>query len=186
MIDQLIQLAKEYVTPLVQQNAALDNAQIDGVSAAAGSSLIDGLKGAVANGNVQDIVALFQNGDVKSNAVTQQIIDLFQSNLGSKLGIQGGEAQGLSASLIPNLLEAVVGKSKAGESGFDLSGLMQAIGGGQSGGLMDLVSKYGGQFGLDQNGDGKIDLNDAISAMSGGDGKANGGLGGLLGKFFGK
>jgi hypothetical protein len=28
---------------------------------------------------------------------------------------------------------------------------------------MDAISKYGGQFGLDQNADGKVDISDAMS-----------------------
>ena len=47
---------------------------------------------------------------------------------------------------------------------------------------MDAVTKYGGQFGLDQNADGKVDMQDAVAAVSG----KSGGLGGLLGKMFGK
>ena len=46
---------------------------------------------------------------------------------------------------------------------------------------MDAITKYGGQFGLDQNADGKVDMSDAVSAVSG----KSGGLGGLLGKLFG-
>ena len=51
---------------------------------------------------------------------------------------------------------------------------------GNGGGLMDAVTKYGGQFGLDQNADGKVDLDDAAELTK------KGGLGGLLGKLFGK
>jgi hypothetical protein len=47
---------------------------------------------------------------------------------------------------------------------------------------MDAISKYGGQFGLDQNADGKVDISDAMSAVSGN----SGGIGGILGKIFGK
>jgi hypothetical protein len=46
---------------------------------------------------------------------------------------------------------------------------------------MEAVSKYGGQFGLDQNADGKVDMSDAMAAVS-----KKGGFGGLLGKLFGK
>ena len=64
---------------------------------------------------------------------------------------------------------------------FNMSDLVSAISGGQGGGLMDAVSKYGGQFGLDQDGDGKVGMSDAVAAVS-----KKGGLGGLLGKLFGK
>jgi hypothetical protein len=46
---------------------------------------------------------------------------------------------------------------------------------------MDAVSKYGGQFGLDQNNDGKVDMEDVTAVVS-----KKGGLGGLLGRLFGK
>jgi hypothetical protein len=46
---------------------------------------------------------------------------------------------------------------------------------------MDMVTKYGGQFGLDQNNDGKVDMQDAMAAAT-----KKGGLGGLFGKLFGK
>ena len=45
-----------------------------------------------------------------------------------------------------------------------------------------LYPKYGGQFGLDQNADDKVDINDAMSAVSG----KGGGLADVLGKLFGK
>ena len=48
---------------------------------------------------------------------------------------------------------------------------------------MDAISKYGGQFGLDQDGDGQVNMKDAVVAVSG---KSGGFLGGLLGKLFGK
>lgn len=186
MVEQFMQLAKQYAGPLVDASAAIDNRQLDEVSSAAGSSLIEGLKGAVSGGNIQDIISMFQDGNVKGNAVTQQISDIFQNKLGSNLGVETSAASGLSSSLIPNLLEAVVGKAKSGDGGFDIGSIIGAIGGNGNSGLMDLVTQYGGQFGLDQNGDGKVDLNDAIAALSGGDKKSSGGLGGLLGKFLGK
>jgi hypothetical protein len=66
--------------------------------------------------------------------------------------------------------------------GFEVTDLVNAISGGNgNSGLMDAVSKYGSQFGLDQNADGKVDVNDAIAAVS-----SKGGFGSLLGKLFGK
>ena len=74
--------------------------------------------------------------------------------------------------------------NKANENGdcsFQISDLVNAISGGNgNAGLMDAVSKHGGQFGLDQNTDGKVDMGDTMAAVS------KGGLGGLLGKLFGK
>lgn len=68
------------------------------------------------------------------------------------------------------------------QPGFNVQDIVNSIGGGQGGGLMDMVTKYGGQFGLDQDGDGQVGMSDAVAAVT----KKSGGLGGLLGKLFGK
>jgi hypothetical protein len=80
-------------------------------------------------------------------------------------------------------LGSLIGKAKdPNVKGFDVSDLVSAISGGSgNSNLMDMVTKYGGQFGLDQNNDGKVDMQDAMSAVT-----KKGGLGGLLGKLFGK
>ena len=84
--------------------------------------------------------------------------------------------------MIPQILGGLVNKAKdPNQPGFNMSDLVSAISGGNGGGLMDAVSKYGGQFGLDQNNDGKVDMGDAMAAVT-----KKGGLGGLLGKLFGK
>ena len=55
-----------------------------------------------------------------------------------------------------------------------LGGGQQSSGGSMAGGVLNSV--------LDQNGDGKVDMSDAIDAVT----KNSGGVGGLLGKLFGK
>lgn len=86
--------------------------------------------------------------------------------------------------MIPKILGSLIGKAKdPNDSSFNITDLVSAIsGGGQNSGIMDAISKYGGQFGLDQNADGKVDMSDAIDAVT----KNSGGVGGLLGKLFGK
>ena len=87
--------------------------------------------------------------------------------------------------MIPKILGSLIGKAKdPNDSSFNISDLVSAISGGsgQNSGIMDAISKYGGQFGLDQNADGKVDMSDAIDAVT----KNGGGVGGLLGKLFGK
>jgi hypothetical protein len=85
--------------------------------------------------------------------------------------------------MIPQILGSLLGNAKdPNVKGFDMSDLVNAISGGAgNSGLMDAVSKYGGQFGLDQNNDGKVDMQDAMEAVS-----KKGSLGGMLGRFFGK
>ncbi|MNL67163.1 hypothetical protein D3C87_1917250 [compost metagenome] len=86
--------------------------------------------------------------------------------------------------MIPKILEGLVSKANdPNDKSFEISDIVTAISGNstQASGIMDAISKYGGQFGLDQNADGKVDINDALSAT-----KSSGGIGGLLGKLFGK
>ena len=44
-----------------------------------------------------------------------------------------------------------------------------------------LTGRYQQKFGLDQNGDGKVDMSDAMDAVT-----KKGGIGGMLGGLFGK
>ena len=106
--------------------------------------------------------------------------------VGEKFGLNSEDASGVAGSLIPKVLGSLVGKAKdPNDSSFQVSDIISAITGGDSekgGGIMDAISKYGGQFGLDQDGDGQVGISDAVAAVS----KKSGGLGGLLGKLFGK
>jgi hypothetical protein len=84
--------------------------------------------------------------------------------------------------LIPKILSSLVNKAKdPNDSSFQISDIIAAISGGggaQGSGIMDAISKYGGQFGLDQNADGKVDIN-AMSAVT----NKGGGLGSILENF---
>lgn len=86
-------------------------------------------------------------------------------------------AAGVACSLIPKVLSSLVEKAKdPNDSSFQISDIIGAISGGNSqigGGIIDAFSKYGGQFGLDQDGDGQVGISDAAAAVS----KKSGGLG---------
>ena len=89
---------------------------------------------------------------------------------------------GFYINLIPQVLESLVNKAKdPNDSSLNIQDIINSISGGNGGGLMEAVSKYGGQFGLDQDGDGKVGMSDVTAAVS-----KKGGLGGLLGRLFGK
>lgn len=113
--------------------------------------------------------------------------------LGDKLGaVETGisEKTGVSSSIIskilPMLAPIIMGylgkqtKNKGVSDGEGLGGILGSLLGGSTDG-----SSLGGSLlnsVLDQNNDGKVDVNDAISAVT----KKKGGLGGLLGSLFGK
>ena len=185
MLDQLSELVKQYGTEAVVNNTAVPNENNEGVMDEASNSIFSGLQQMVSEGGTAQLAELFSgnNAATTSNPVVQKLTEQLSGNLGQKFGLDSSAAGGIATSLIPKVLGSLIGKAKnPNDSSFEISDLVNAISGGQgNAGLMDAISKYGGQFGLDQNNDGKVDMSDAMEAVS-----KKGGLGGLLGKLFGK
>jgi hypothetical protein len=185
MFEQLTQLVQQFGNDAVVKNDAVPNEQNEAVMLEASNSIVDGLKNMAAQGNISDLSGLFQgnNASDTSNPVVQKLTEQLTGNLGEKFGLSSDAASGVAGSLIPKVLGSLVGNAKdPNHKGFEVADIVNAISGGNgNAGLMDAVSKYGGQFGLDQNADGKVDMSDAMAAVS-----KKGGLGGLLGKLFGK
>jgi Bacterial protein of unknown function (DUF937) len=186
MFEQLTQLVQQFGHDAVVKNDAVPNEHNEAVMQEASSSIMDGLKNMAAQGNVSDLAGLLQGNNAADadNPVVQKLTQQLTGNLGQKFGLSSDAASGVASNLIPKVLGSLVGNAKdPNHKGFEVSDLMNSISGGSgSSGLIDAVSKYGGQFGLDQNADGKVDMSDAMAAVS----KKGGGLGGLLGKLFGK
>lgn len=186
MLEQLTQLVQQYGNEVVVKNKAIPNEQNEAVMNEASSSILSGLQKIASEGGVEQLAGLFKGNAAQdsSNPVVQQLTQQLSGNLGNKLGIESSAASGVAGSLVPKILGSLVGKAKdPNDSSFQVSDLVNAISGGSgNSGLMEAVSKYGGQFGLDQNADGKINMEDAMAAVS----KKSGGLGGFFGKLFGK
>lgn len=185
MLEQLSQLVKQYGNEAVVNNRAVPNENNEGVMDEASSSIFSGLQQIASEGGTAQLAELFnRNGAASaSNPVVQRLTEQLSGNLGQKFGLDSAAATGVAGSLIPKVLGSLIGKAKdPNDSSFQISDLVNAISGGQgNSGLMDAISKYGGQLGLDQNSDGKVDMNDAMAAVT-----KKGGFGGLLGKLFGK
>lgn len=187
MFEQLTQLVQQFGQEAVVKNNAIPNEHNEAVMEETGATILSGLKGALSqSGGLEQLGGLLggENAD-SSNPVVSMITTQLVNNLGSKFGIDSGAASGLATSMIPKVLGSLIGGAKdPNQPGFQMSDIVNAISGGgaSGGGLMDAVSKYGGSFGLDQNNDGKVDMGDAIAAAT----NKGGGIGGLLGKLFGK
>jgi hypothetical protein len=187
MFEQLTQLAQQFGVESVVNNQAVPNEHNEAVMTEASSSIFLGLQKIVSEGGADQLAGLFQgnNAQNSSNPVVQQLTEQLTGTLGEKFGINSETASGVAGSLIPQILGALVNKAKdPNDSSFQISDVIAAIFGNsaQNSGIMEAISKYGGQFGLDQNADGKVDINDAMSAVS----KKGGGIGSILGKLFGK
>jgi hypothetical protein len=186
MFEQLSQLVQQFGNDAVVKNDAIPNEQNEAVMSEASNSILSGLQKIASEGGTEQLAGLFQGNNAQdaSNPVVQKLTEQLTGNLGEKFGLDSAAASGVAGSLIPKVLGSLIGKAKdSTDSSFQVSDLINAISGGSgNSGLMDAVSKYGGQFGLDQNTDGKVDMSDAMAAVS----KNSGGIGGILGKLFGK
>jgi len=185
MLEQLSDLVKQYGNDTVVNNKAVPNELNEGVMDEASTSIFSGLQKIITEGGAEKIGELFQGNNAGSatNPVVKQLTDQLSGNLGEKFGLSSSDASGVAGSLIPKVLGSLIGKAKnPNDKSFEISDLVNSISGGAgNSAVMDAIQKYGGQFGLDQNNDGKVDMGDAMEALN-----KKGGLGGLLGKFFGK
>jgi len=176
------------IQQLVGQQIAstkIDQNLVPQVAEETGNSLLSGLTNAFKDGNASEIMSLFtqENSNLASNPMVGQIISGLASNLGTKFGIDSAQASTFASSVIPLIINFISSKSGSGASGFNVTDLISGLSGNNSGGFLDNL----GAFGLDKNGDGKVDFKDALSALTG-DNKddKSGGLGGMLGNLFGK
>ena len=131
-----------------------------------------------------------------SNPLIDLVKDQVISNLTSKVGLGKSESSGVADNLIPKVLGSLVGKAKdPNVKGFEITDIINALTGGDQKSSGSLLSKISTSL-LDQNGDGKLDMGDLISAISNNQisktsrsssktkSSGNSGLGGLLGKLF--
>jgi hypothetical protein len=185
MFDQLTELVKQYGGDAVVNNPAVPNEQNEAVMEEANGSILSGLKDMVASGNIGDLAGMLSGKTPidMNNPVVAELAGKVSNNLGDKFGLSPDAAGSVAGGLIPQVLSGLVNKAQdPNQPGFNVQDIIASISNGQGGGLMDLVTKYGGQFGLDQDGDGQVGMSDAVAAVT----KKSGGLGGLLGKLFGK
>ena len=187
MFEQLTDLVKQFGADAVVNNPAVPNEQNDAVLEHASGNILDTLKNIASQEGGADLIgSLFQgnNAEDGSNPVVQQITNQLSGSLGEKFGLSADDASGVAGSLIPKVLGSLIGGAKdPNNSSIQITDIIGALTNGNGGGgIMDAISKYGGMFGLDQDGDGQVGMSDAISAVT----KNSGGLGGILGKLFGK
>lgn len=185
MFEQLTQLVQQYGGDAVVNNAAVPNEHNEAVINETSNSIFDGLKKIASEGGGEQLAGLFNGNSPidSSNPVVQQITQQLSGNLGEKFGLSSADSSGVASNLIPQILGSLVNKAKdPNDSSFQISDIINSISGnsGQASGIMDTISKYGTQFGLDQNNDGKLDVADVLVVT-----KSKGGIAGFIGKLFG-
>jgi hypothetical protein len=185
MFEQLTQLVQQFGQEAVVKNEAIPNEHNEAVMEEAGNSIFSSLQKIASEGGVEKLAGLLHGNNAQdpTNPAVQQITQQLTGSLGEKFGLNNSTSSGVAGSLIPQILGGLVNKVNNPNDSFQITDLIGAISGGgaQTAGIMDAISKYGTQFGLDKNADGKLDMEDALAVT-----KSRGGIGGFLGKLFGK
>lgn len=164
---------------------ALMGAMQNNLSSTDGASgLLSALTSGKHDGSILDNLGGFLNGGDFSDGskILGHVLGGKQDTMVQGLSSKTGVDSSIISKILPMLAPIVMGylgkqtKSKGVSNSSDLGGMLGGLLGGSGGNSM-LTSV------LDQNGDGKLDVSDAMSALSG---KKKGGLAGLLGGLFGK
>ncbi len=152
------------------------------------SGLLGALTSGKHDGSILDNLGGFLNGGDFSdgNKILGHVLggnqDTMVQGLSSKTGVDSSIISKILPMLAP-IIMGYLGKQTQNNGVSSNSGLGDVLGG-----LLGGASGSGGSIltsVLDQNGDGKLDISDAMSAISGSSSK-KGGLGGLLSGLFGK
>ena len=185
MFEQLTQLVQQYGGTSVVKNAAVPNEQNEAVINETSNSIFTGLQKIASEGGGEQLASLF-NGNSSidsSNPVVQQITQQLSGSLGEKFGLSSETSSGVAAGMIPQILSSLINKAKdPNDSSFQISDIISSLTGNssQASGIMETINKYGMQFGLDQNNDGKVDVTDVLVVT-----KSKGGIAGFISKLFG-
>lgn len=188
MLDEIVNLVKQATGEAVQNNQEVPNEHTDAIAEEASHSIIGELESGLKGGGLSSVLGMLggKQTDVEGNPATQNMLSSLTSKLTEKFGLSPATASSLGSSIIPNVLSKLTGKiNDPNDSSLDLQGVVNQLTGGKTAGL-DVKSL------LDRNGDGEINLSDAMSLFGGGnategaagDADASGGAG-ILGKLKG-
>jgi hypothetical protein len=185
MFDQLSELVQQFGQDAVIKNDAIPNEHNEAIIQETGSSIFSSLQKMASSGDLSQLAGLLQSKNFDSNnPAVKEITNSVSDSLTEKFGLSTGAASGAASSMIPQILSSLISKANdPKDSSFNLSDIVSSLTSGNSAeqaGIMEMISTYGIHFGLDQNADGKVDLEDAVELTK------KGGLAGMFGKLFGK
>jgi hypothetical protein len=171
MLDQILDLVKQYGQSTIVENPAVPNQHNDQALGVTASAITTGLKSAIEGGNLPQLLCLLGNSEeLMKSPIVQSIIRSVTQEYTNKLEVSPENAPAVATDTVQQVLAGALSKFSAG-GGADFAALAQSFLGGQSGSLTSA---------LDVNKDGKVDMGDAISKLTG-----NNALGTLAGKILG-
>ncbi|HMO31593.1 MAG TPA: hypothetical protein PKE63_04275 [Lacibacter sp.] len=193
MLEQLLTLVQEQAQNTIVSNPAIPNERNEEAISEVSGNIAAGLQQAMASGHGADVLRLLsgKGGDVASNPVAQDISGNTIQALMNKFGLNSTQAGSIVSQLLPSVLQQFISKTNnPNDNSINLQGILSELTGGAAGGLdvQGLVNKLS-QGGLDRDGDGDVDLQDALHLLKGGAGQqqqGSGGLANLVKGLFGK
>ncbi|MEP6674626.1 MAG: hypothetical protein ABJA78_05710 [Ferruginibacter sp.] len=202
MLENLVNLVKQFAGDAVVNNPDVPNEHNDAVVAETTHAIAGGLQNELASGGLSNVMSLFNGsgtqGGIMNNPVVSNIISNLTNTLKNKFGLGHDQATNVAGNLVPNVMTNLVNQTNdPNNKSFDINSIIGSLTGGggtsqsSSGGGFDfgnLISKFTGG-GLDANHDGHVGLDDIISKVKDGaqqaqDGSSGGGLMDMIRKFI--
>lgn len=179
MLDQLLDIVKNYGKDTVVENPEIPNEQNQEVLADATKTITSGFQNVLAGGGLQNILDLFKGGGNSSgnnsgigglmkNPMVSMMVGYFISKLVSKYKMSPTSASSVANNLIPNVLNGIITETNNPQNaGFTLDGLIGSLTGGSGNGggsqLQDILDQFtGGGGNSSGNNSGGFDLQDLI------------------------
>ena len=152
MLKELFELVKGHANDTVINNPAVPNEQNNEVVAEATNTVASGLRNIVAGGGLQSLLSLFGGGADKKSLLSNPIVSMmmghFAGKLMNKFNMNNSQANSLSGSLIPGVLESLINKTNdPNDAGFSLEKLIGSITGSQGGTMVADQNTGGGGLG---------------------------------------
>jgi hypothetical protein len=166
MLDQLIKLVEQNAGKAIVQNDAVPNQHNNAAIQEVASQIFNGLQGQVKQGNLQQVVSMFQgksSNSLTGNPVVSMIVSNVAGSLASKFGVSPQAAQGIANNLLPVVMNQFVQKTNnPNDQDFDLENMMRGF-----------------------TGNSNFDVGGLLGQLASSP-QAKKGIGGVLGKLFGK
>lgn len=185
MLDQLLNIVKQFGQDTVVNNPEVPNAQNDEVMADATKTIASGFQNVIAGGGFQNILDLFRGGSgtggIMKNPMVTMMIGHFISKLVGKYNLSPSSASQIANNLIPDSISSLVSQTNdPANPSATLDNFVGALVGKQAyvqpeeekvtpGGfsLQDLLDKFtGGQNSSAGQGGGGFDLQDLIGNLT--------------------
>ena len=156
MLEQLMDLVKNFGKDTVVENPEIPNEQNSEVLTDATKTITSGFQNVLAGGGLENIMDLFKGGGTAGgsgvsgllkNPMVTMMVGHFISKLVGKYNMSPASASSVANNLIPNVLnEMITETNNPANPGFTLDGLIGSLTGGNGGGsqLQDLLNQFTG------------------------------------------